>query len=960
MAVTGAAAVQATVRAAAGRLLRGAQAGAARLATASAPLRTALAARLAGPLARCLAWPPLRALGRLAGRGLALLRTADGREWSIGGRLSLLAGVVVVAVLALVALIAAQASSSALSKRVEQGLAGSTDAVLSTLAVYRQALDGEALRMYGAFLGVLPQNLVARNLDERLPAGGRDAPALRFDDRLLNTDTLLVDDFTTNTEAAAIVYVLDGEEWVTVASSLIDANGNRTLGEVLPAGHPAHARLLAGEPHSLAERLHGVDYITHYEPVFSAGGTVDDEGGVIGAVAIGIRYDLALEALSDKLAGLALGEGGRLVVLEQRDAEALLRVHPQLAGQPLAGAAADDPASAALAAAFALEDGSHRVELPVWAEDGSVTLQAHHVALRSFEPFGWRLMAQLPEQVVREDAAALAWRILLVAIFGALVIALAVAWLARRLIALPLARAVDFAGAVAAGTLDARPEVAARAELATLNHALGDMAQRLAERQEIERRAAEQMKRLAEETAAIANALDAASSAVLITDPAHVVRYANRALRALFVDAAPALAVSGVDASEPVGLDFTRLHALDPRARTASTLEKVFAGRTFRLEISPWFDAEGGYCGSVVGWTERSAELAVQREVAAVVGAAAAGELSVSLPLEGKQGFLRELAASINELLAATRAGVEEVQAVLAALAEDDLSVRSDAELRGVFARMRDDANVGVDRLSGIIAAIHEAAHSITTASGEIAAGNLDLSTRTEQQAASLEETASSMVQLTATVRQNAEAARQAALLSHGAAEVAVTGGRLVDEVVATMGQIQTSSKKIGEIVGTINGIAFQTNILAINAAIEAARAGEQGRGFAVVAAEVRSLAQRSADAARQIRGIIEESGKRIGSGAAVAGKAGSTMHEVVGAVKRVTDLIGEISAASVEQAQGLEQIHEAIARIDASTQQNAALVEEASAAARSAEEQAADLVALVARFRLADGGGGA
>lgn len=923
------------------------------LAAASAPLR----ARLAPALGRLVAWPPLRRLGAVAARGLALLRTADGREWSIGGRLSLVAGAVVAGVLGLVALIAVQASSTALSTRVEQGLAGSAEAVSSTLAVYREALDGEAVRMYGAFLGILPQNVVARSSEERWPAGRRDAPALRFDGRLLNTDTVLVDDFTTNTEAAAVVYVLDGTELVAVASSLIDANGNRTLGEVLPAEHPAHERLLAGEAHTLAERLHGVEHITHYEPVFSAGGTVDDEGLVVGAVAIGIRYDRALDALAGKLAGLELGEDGRLVVLEQRAEEALLRVHPHLAGQALDS---NDPAGALLAAAFALDDGSHRVALPVWAEDGTISTEDHHIALRSFEPFGWRLMAQLPEQAVRADATALGTRILLAAVLGALAIAFAVAWLARRLVAVPLGRAVEFAGAVAAGSLDRRPDAEARAELADLNHALGDMAHRLAERQDIERQAAEQVRRLAEETAAIANALDAASSAVLITNPDHAVHYANRRMRELLVDAASALAqvAPGFDAENPVGADFTLLHPLDRQSRTAVELERVFAGRTFRLAVSPWFDAAGAYCGSVIAWNERTAELAVQREVAAVVGAAAAGDLSTGITLEGKQGFLRELAAAINELLAATRAGVGEVQTVLAALAEDDLSVRSDAELRGVFGRMRDDANTAVDRLAGIIAAIHEAAHSITTASGEIATGNLDLSRRTEQQASSLEQTASSMVELTATVRQNAEAARQAAGLSHGAAEVAVSGGRLVDEVVATMAQIQASSKTIGEIVGTINGIAFQTNILAINAAIEAARAGEQGRGFAVVAGEVRSLAQRSADAARQIRGIIEESGRRIGSGAAVAGKAGSTMQEVVAAVKRVTDLIGEISAASIEQAQGLEQIQQAIARIDETTQQNAALVEEATAAARSAEEQAADLVDLVARFRLGDDGG--
>ena len=204
------------------------------------------------------------------------------------------------------------------------------------------------------------------------------------------------------------------------------------------------------------------------------------------------------------------------------------------------------------------------------------------------------------------------------------------------------------------------------------------------------------------------------------------------------------------------------------------------------------------------------------------------------------------------------------------------------------------------------------------------------------------------------------EAARQAAGLSADTAARATEGGRLVDEVVATMQQIQASARQIGDIIGTIDGIAFQTNILAINAAVEAARAGEAGRGFSVVAGEVRSLAQRTAEASKQIRHIIEESNRRIAGGAAVAGKAGSTMGEVVASVRRVTDLIGEISAASAEQSRGIEQVSQSVLAIDESTQQNAALVEEASAAARSMEDQAVALVGMVSRFRLAqDGDGG-
>jgi methyl-accepting chemotaxis protein len=908
---------------------------------------------------RFRALPAVRMVATAATRSLAMFRTSDGREWSVGGRLSIVAAMVVVLILGLIAQVVSQSSASALNDKAEQGLAASTDAVMATLEVYRQGLDDDAVRMYGAFLGTLPQNVIVRSIDERLPAGAGDAPALRMDDRLINGDTVLVDDFTTNTEAAAVVFVLDGEELTQITSSLLDDSGSRPLGTSMPREHPAYAKLMAGEPLTSAERLYGIDYITHYEPIFSANGTTDDDGGVIGAIMVGIGYEAALTALNEKLGELDLGDGGRLVVVQTRDGDSRFAVHPMLYDTPLRGEEAD-PAAASIAEALENPDGSHVADLPVWAEPTQPAVdEPHLVALRTFEPFGWRLMAQVPEKAVQAQARALGTRILLFSLLGAVVIGMAVVWLSRRLVALPLNRAVGFANAVAAGDLEARPDAEARAEIGALNRALSDMIGKLRERQDVERQAAAEVKRLADETSAIANALDAASSAVMMTDRDHVISYANRAMRTLSSDAEAAIAsvATGFSAEAMVGFHFGALYPMATPPVQAFEVERSYGGRTFRLELSPWFDEDGSYRGSVVTWTERTAELATQREVQSIVSAAAAGDLSGALSLDGKQGFLRDLAASINELLGATRAGVAEVQVVLAALAEGDLAQRSTAELRGVFAQMRDDANSSAERLSEVIAAIRDAAESITTAASEIAAGNQDLSARTEQQAASLEETASSMEELTATVKQNAESAKQATTLSGGTAQVAVAGGQLVDDVVATMAQIQASSKKIGDIIGTINSIAFQTNILAINAAVEAARAGEAGRGFAVVASEVRSLAQRTAEASKQIRGIIEESNARIGSGAKLAGQAGQTMHEVVGSVRRVTDLIGEISAASIEQSQGIEQVNQTITHIDEATQQNAALVEEATAAAHSMEDQAATLVQLVARFRLAGDG---
>ena len=259
--------------------------------------------------------------------------------------------------------------------------------------------------------------------------------------------------------------------------------------------------------------------------------------------------------------------------------------------------------------------------------------------------------------------------------------------------------------------------------------------------------------------------------------------------------------------------------------------------------------------------------------------------------------------------------------------------------------------------LARVVSGVRSNAEGVATASAEIAQGNNDLSSRTEQQASALEQTAASMEQLSSTVRQNSDNAQQANQLAHGATTVAERGGEVVARVVDTMKGINESSRKISDIIGVIDGIAFQTNILALNAAVEAARAGEQGRGFAVVASEVRSLAQRSADAAKQIKGLIGTSVERVEQGSVLVDQAGTTMQEVVTAIRRVTDLMGEISAASVEQSLGVAQVGEAVTQMDQATQQNAALVEESAAAAASLKSQAEQMVSAVAVFKVAAGG---
>ncbi|KAG1403042.1 hypothetical protein G6F59_012818 [Rhizopus arrhizus] len=345
--------------------------------------------------------------------------------------------------------------------------------------------------------------------------------------------------------------------------------------------------------------------------------------------------------------------------------------------------------------------------------------------------------------------------------------------------------------------------------------------------------------------------------------------------------------------------------------------------------------------------------LAINTQIQQLAEAAAAGDFSQRGDAQRFQHDFRLMIEHLNTMMQVADGNLGQLSQLLQSIAAGDLTARMDGQFNGVFARMRDDANTTVAQLTQIVGQIQASASSITLAAGEIASGNSDLSRRTEQQAANLEETAASMEELTSTVRQNAEHARQANQLAIGAHGVASQGGEVVGQVVTTMSAIEASSKKIAEIISVIDGIAFQTNILALNAAVEAARAGEQGKGFAVVAGEVRSLAQRSAQAAKEIKGLLEDSVTKVGAGSQQVERAGATMQEIVSSVKRVTDIMGEISAASEEQSSGIDQVNRAVSQMDEVTQQNAALVEEAAAAAGSLQEQAQRLAEAVAVFKI-------
>ncbi|AJQ96328.1 methyl-accepting chemotaxis protein [Gynuella sunshinyii] len=472
----------------------------------------------------------------------------------------------------------------------------------------------------------------------------------------------------------------------------------------------------------------------------------------------------------------------------------------------------------------------------------------------------------------------------------------------------------------------------------------------------------EKQQRISSENIRIRQALDNVSTGAMVADDDANIVYINRSAKRLMIENEAKIKrdLPNFNGNELIGKNIDLFHKKPAHQRNllagltgSYDTEIGISGLTFGLTASPVFDDHGNRIGSVLEWRDRTVEVAIEKEIDQLIESATNGDLTVRVVLEGKTGFYRKLAEGLNSLLVVSEGVVNETARMFESLASGNLRQRINTDYKGTFNKLKNDANATVDKLTDVLSRISDAANTVSTAADEIAHGNMDLSQRTEEQASSLEETASSMEQMTGTVKQSAEHAYNVNIATNEAKKQAQIGGGMVEQTISAISEINRSSKQISDIITVIDDIAFQTNLLALNAAVEAARAGEQGRGFAVVASEVRSLAQRSASAAKEIKDLIRDSVEKVEQGTELVNESGKTLLEIVTAIEKVSSMINDISNSAQEQTAGIEQVNQAVSQMDTMTQQNAALVEQASAAGQTMAEQARNMINLIEFFQI-------
>ncbi len=459
----------------------------------------------------------------------------------------------------------------------------------------------------------------------------------------------------------------------------------------------------------------------------------------------------------------------------------------------------------------------------------------------------------------------------------------------------------------------------------------------------------------------INQALDNVQSGVMVANNQLEIIYTNQSVEQMFKNAEQDFRkqLPHFDANRLIGASIDSFHK-DPahqrrllaNLKEAYSSEMVIGGQHVKVIASPVINNDGEQIGFVAEWQNRTQDIRIEQEIGQLVQDVKAGDLGSRINMSDKHGFARMLSSGINELTDVIESAFKDINQVMESMAEGDLTRSINNDYQGVYAECKNNINGTLTNLSNFIVQIRDAADFIDSSSQEMASGNNNLSSRAEQQAASLEQTAASMQQLASTVRNNADNTQQANHVVNATRQLAQKGGEIVKSAIIAMQDINDSSNEIAEIIGVIDEIAFQTNLLALNASVEAARAGEQGRGFSVVATEVRNLAQRSANAAKQSNELIQNSVQKVRAGTAFVNETGQALTEIVNSVAQVEKLVAQIANASAEQTAGIDQVNQAVAQMDDITQQNAALAEQAAAGSIAMSQQSTTMTQLLGFFK--------
>ena len=654
-----------------------------------------------------------------------------------------------------------------------------------------------------------------------------------------------------------------------------------------------------------------------------------DDGRTIGVLVFQMPID-RLNGVVQQTAGL--GETGQTYLVGN---DGLMRTDSRFSEDStiLAQSVDNDAVQAALRGEHGAIDGVNLA--------GVEALIAHNFI--DFNGVRWAMIAEIAYGEVMAPANSLAMTLIAISIVALAGLAGLGSVLSRD-VTKPLVAMVDAVNMMAKGDATKIPGIERGDEIGSVSRSLEHISQK------------------GLEAARLRSALDCSNTMVMVANRRGEIVYVNPCLMRMLKSHEVAIRqdVPNFSSANLLGSSFDIFHKNPPHNR--GIVEGLSAnrevnikvgGRRLNLAVTPVTNESNTRIGTVVEWADKTEDLSIQDEINGVISAASQGDFGRKVQLENFEGVYRELGEGMNQLVTAVAAATDDLGTMFAALADGDLSKRITNDYQGKFGELKDNANQTADQLSSIVGQIQTATDAVHNAASEIATGTNDLSQRTEQAASNLEETAASTEEMSATVRQNAENSKEADTLATTANDTASQGGDVVQRAVVAMSGIEDSAQKITDIISVIDEIAFQTNLLALNASVEAARAGEAGKGFAVVAQEVRQLAQRSAQAASDIKTLIQNSNGQVKDGVKLVNEAGEALGEIVGSIGKVAGIIQSISSASQEQAAGVQEINSSIANMDEMTQQNSALVEESTAAARNLTDQATQLAELMAFFKI-------